>query len=308
MIAAAPAACMLALHFADDYWWHLINLWRPGRGPWIYYWNLVQILAYGHFAVPMYAVFTAAMTHQASMAIFGEAVPARTSLRFAFARWRNFLWVGVLDLFVVLVAAEATVAGTVFGLGSGMDALGLFNGDTNWAYGAMILIPSIGGILLLLWLAGCFGFLMPACALEGARGRKALQRSWVLSREGRWRVALTWLLLFLLRWSVLIGIEWAFRLLVSLVWRLWPSGHHVLVIAYRPALHLLASTLAILMASLYPVAVTLFYYDQRIRKEGFDIERMMAAAGMDAAVDAVPVWVESGAGEVASVPVEGAEA
>lgn len=34
--------------------------------------------------------------------------------------------------------------------------------------------------------------------------------------------------------------------------------------------------------TLYPIAVTLFYYDQRIRREGYDIERMMDAAGMNA--------------------------
>jgi len=33
---------------------------------------------------------------------------------------------------------------------------------------------------------------------------------------------------------------------------------------------------------MYATGLTLFYYDQRIRKEGFDIERMMEAAGMTA--------------------------
>ena len=31
---------------------------------------------------------------------------------------------------------------------------------------------------------------------------------------------------------------------------------------------------------IYATGFTLFYYDQRVRKEGFDIERMMQAAGM----------------------------
>jgi hypothetical protein len=31
---------------------------------------------------------------------------------------------------------------------------------------------------------------------------------------------------------------------------------------------------------MYATGLTLFYYDQRIRKEGFDIEWMMQAAGM----------------------------
>jgi hypothetical protein len=32
---------------------------------------------------------------------------------------------------------------------------------------------------------------------------------------------------------------------------------------------------------LCPIAITLFYYDQRIQQEGFDIEWMMNAAGMN---------------------------
>lgn len=31
---------------------------------------------------------------------------------------------------------------------------------------------------------------------------------------------------------------------------------------------------------IYSTGLTLFYYDQRIRKEGFDIEWMMRAAGL----------------------------
>jgi hypothetical protein len=31
---------------------------------------------------------------------------------------------------------------------------------------------------------------------------------------------------------------------------------------------------------IYATGFTLFYYDQRVRKEGYDIERMMQAAGM----------------------------
>src|ERR1700761_5961174 len=33
---------------------------------------------------------------------------------------------------------------------------------------------------------------------------------------------------------------------------------------------------------IYATGFTLFYYDQRVRKEGYDIERMMHAAGLQA--------------------------
>jgi hypothetical protein len=44
----------------------------------------------------------------------------------------------------------------------------------------------------------------------------------------------------------------------------------------------------------YAIALVLFYYDQRVRQEGFDIEMLMRQAGMDAEP---PVLVEDGSGE-----------
>jgi len=51
---------------------------------------------------------------------------------------------------------------------------------------------------------------------------------------------------------------------------------------------------------LYPIAVTLIYYDQRIRLEGYDIERMMQNAGL-----IVPSPLQEG--ERSSAPVEAGE-
>jgi hypothetical protein len=36
----------------------------------------------------------------------------------------------------------------------------------------------------------------------------------------------------------------------------------------------------VLIGPIYAIGLTLFYYDQRIRKEGYDIEWMMQAAGL----------------------------
>jgi hypothetical protein len=50
--------------------------------------------------------------------------------------------------------------------------------------------------------------------------------------------------------------------------------------------------------NLFPIALTLIYYDQRIRQEGFDIEMMVDAAGMNASAAVTPaeapLAVESG--------------
>lgn len=55
--------------------------------------------------------------------------------------------------------------------------------------------------------------------------------------------------------------------------------------------------------TLYPIALTLFYYDQRIRREGYDIERLMEAAGLNA-----PVTLPSGDGPASPAEAEEAQA
>ena len=69
---------------------------------------------------------------------------------------------------------------------------------------------------------------------------------------------------------------------------------------YGLAVFVLVTADYALAGPLYPIAVTLFYYDQRIRHEGYDIERMMETAGLNTAAtlvaEAEPV-AEAGVGE-----------
>ena len=48
-------------------------------------------------------------------------------------------------------------------------------------------------------------------------------------------------------------------------------------------IYTLDATAIALLGSLYPIAITLIYYDQRLRHEGYDIEMMMESAGLSEA-------------------------
>ena len=54
---------------------------------------------------------------------------------------------------------------------------------------------------------------------------------------------------------------------------------------YGPAVYILATAIYVVLLPIYPIALTLFYYDQRIRHEGYDIEQMMDAAGLNPATN-----------------------
>jgi hypothetical protein len=69
-------------------------------------------------------------------------------------------------------------------------------------------------------------------------------------------------------------------------WRLvvfFYHGHSFGVTAqhlYVETVYLLYAVVSAFVSPIYSIAITLIYYDQRIRQEGYDIERMMEAAGL----------------------------
>jgi len=73
----------------------------------------------------------------------------------------------------------------------------------------------------------------------------------------------------------------------------------------RSVMMLPAYLASILAAPLFPIAITLIYYDQRIRLEGFDVEWMMLQAGYAPGMNApIPAKTRQ---EIPSTPVGEAE-
>jgi hypothetical protein len=75
-----------------------------------------------------------------------------------------------------------------------------------------------------------------------------------------------------------------------LAWRAWHL--HYWRGVFECSFYALNLVLSSLIASIFPIASTLIYYDQRIRKAGYDIEPMMDAAGLG--VPAVPATAIAG--------------
>ena len=58
------------------------------------------------------------------------------------------------------------------------------------------------------------------------------------------------------------------------------KSHGVLPVWVRVLQQIVAFFTNSFIGPMYAIGLTLFYYDQRIRKEGYDIEWMMQAAGL----------------------------
>jgi len=168
--------------------------------------------------------------------------------------------------------------------------------------GAAVLIvalPVIAGCTLFLWLGGCFSLTLPAAAIEGTGGFAALRRSWQLSKGSRARVIVTWAMVFIFSLLMYYGLLMAIRPIFIHLCReypLWAFSQQLDV----SVTYLLRALISILAGPIYPISLTLFYYDQRIRMEGFDIERMMDAAGLIA-----PLPPPAGDSPIASNQEEG---
>jgi hypothetical protein len=150
--------------------------------------------------------------------------------------------------------------------------------------GLLVFLACLALVVPGILLAIRWSLAVPAKVLEGKDVGDAMSRSSELTRGSRGRIFVIWILFivvsfglsFLLRWPIEIAA--GVKSLVAL--------QHAAV-GYRVA-HLVAMFLAqSLVGPLATIAFSLLYYDERVRKEAFDLQLMMQS--LDApALGAVP--------------------
>lgn len=238
--------------------------------------------------LPLYAFASsqgyAALTAAANLRYFGEPVTIRGAYKQAWQRrWRY------LGLFALEFAILGVVPFLVFlavAIGDGVYAAA--NKIPAAETGLIVLATIFPAMALLavyaLWLLARFGLAFPACVVESSNAWAALKRGIKLSEGSRWRILAVFVLGAVLGWA----LTWLVTLPAMIVLVLIPgmkSPQHLqtvnplfLVINYTASFAVQA-----LVKPIYGIALTIFYYDQRVRKEGFDIEWMMRQAGMESA-------------------------
>lgn len=178
---------------------------------------------------------------------------------------RIVLSIGLRMLGVLLLVYLAIV---ILGLALGGAARG---GGTG---GAVIVF-----ILVLIGILVGYGFVfrvylkyslaVPACLLEKAGAVESLRRSAFLSKGSLWRIFLIYLLMGI--------IGYAFNLVLHLPATFLVSKNTLLIATvWQFVATFLAFTLSFPIST---IAISLVYYDQRVRKEAFDLQLMMEAIG-----------------------------
>ena len=132
--------------------------------------------------------------------------------------------------------------------------------------GLGVLLCIIPGIL---W-AGTYGIAVPAVVLENITGSESLTRSKHLTEGSIGRVIVVYFLTTIFTVGMVLALNEGAALLGSTVF--YGRG----LLSGKMLEDVLASLGEILFGPVTAIALTLVYYDQRVRKEAFDIDHMMS--------------------------------
>ncbi|MGB0063400.1 MAG: hypothetical protein WBP85_03060 [Terracidiphilus sp.] len=283
-ISAIFSAAMLAVQLIHLGSIHLLGYPQiPARLQWAYLgslgasWLLISLMA---------GLSIAAFNRAVAWIYLGKPATVSAAVNSIFARIGRYLWLMTIATFrawLPVVAVYILMFGIIFASGFGGEALGTANQNTTMGPGAMAGL--VGGVLLIfvllipafvygvfMWLR--YSLAMPACVVEELPAGKSIRRSIDLSEGSRGRIFVLWLLVFAVR--VILGIVISFPAIMLAV----KHPGHPLPIAWLVYQQCGVFVMDTLIGPIYSIGLTLFYYDQRIRKEGFDIEWMMQAAGL----------------------------
>jgi hypothetical protein len=279
-IAAIPALAMALIHTIDSIWIHVGSLAQPFRQPGIFLWDLAVSLGFYHISVLLALLIEPAHVKIASSYVLGEQSSIVTSLKFVGFRWRTYFAIAAAKQLAQMLIPEILVTIVIF-IGAVIANLaGKLDEGTTWLVMLIVSVPVLTGFGFFVWLGARLALAIPSSALETSVASKALRRSWNLTKGTTTRICFTWLVIFMSSWAT----TWGMR---QVLWQLAIFLHaelHLTAtvrILYLPLYYTMLTAVAILVGPIFPIALALFYYDQRIRHEGFDIERMMDAAGLN---------------------------
>ncbi|MGA7339311.1 MAG: hypothetical protein WBE72_05800 [Terracidiphilus sp.] len=230
----------------------------------------------------------AANTRAVAWIHLGEPATIRASCLSIVPRLRRYLWVMTIAGFrawaplAVMYVAFFAILFTFFPKGFLTNPA--IVQSTAAQNPTAVLEAGLGFLLLSPFFMGAlvYGILMslryalavPACVVEDLPARPAIRRSIELSKGTRGRIFVLGILVGVVRLVLLVLV--GFPLIVFA----FKHVGHVIPIGLLAFQQIGVFVVNTFIGPIYSTGLTLFYYDQRIRKEGFDIEWMMRAAGL----------------------------
>jgi hypothetical protein len=227
------------------------------------------------------ALANAAMSHAAAQVYLGQPINIRGSYRAVWERGWRFIGLFVFETLVVWVAPFAAWSILLL-FSAALAALAQSAGIGSGGLFILSALVAIAGLISYgFWMAIRISLAFPAAVVEQIGSWGALRRSALLTHGSRGRILLLFLLGVALNWTLSMAIMLPLAFLVAFLpgaespQHAQSSAMFTMAIIYGSAFAVQALTRPV-----YGIALILFYYDQRIRQEAFDIEWMMLKAGL----------------------------
>ena len=204
----------------------------------------------------------------------------------------NLVW-SMGALFLILIVSAASQAAAVVAVSnlhldrpaSVMDSFSTVKGEIPGVIGVSLLVGMASGVaffafivpgvlLLIMW-----SLAVPAKVLEHRSATDSMSRSMELTKGSRGRIFVIGLLIFVLS----IGVSWLLQwpILIAAGFSM-KTGIQRMAIGWQVAALVADFVSRSLVGALGTIALSLVYYDQRVRKEAFDLQLMMST--IDASV------------------------
>jgi len=207
----------------------------------------------------------------------GQNVTIGQAYKQVFSRfWRL---IGIVTLIGLILFGIGLVLGILYAFAIGL--LTLASSTSARPVVALVLGFSLI-IALVLTIMLCYTRLslaVPACILEQLPVGRSLRRSWSLSKGSVWRLFLVYLLTGILGVALSIALGLPGQMMMRFM-----SGKGIL---FGVILNQVGGFIAgVIAGPIATTAIAMIYYDQRVRKEAFDLQLMMEAVGEQIQVQA----------------------
>ena len=231
-----------------------------------------------------YTIGFAALNHAAVQRARGEAATIRNSYAFALRSFWRYL--GIFSLQMLFAGVLPGIAGAMIigiaAMAGGMLAVAGAGPAAGIAVGLLtfLLFTTIVVVCIWIWLRFCLAF--PASIAEGLKAWPSLMRSNQLGKGTRGRIFVMYLLVAVMA----LVVYYTLTIPVDLVLKftIYKSTAGIAFLT-RPPIGLLVFNLFVscmeraFVMPISVIALLLFYTDQRVRNEGYDIELLMHQAG-----------------------------
>jgi Membrane domain of glycerophosphoryl diester phosphodiesterase len=263
-IAAVSYAAVLVLSLLANlllFSHHVTNVRQFGRL------SLLVSSGIGILAILPIAIAMAAVMRAVAMNYLGQSTTIGGAYASIRQHWYRYILI-MMAMYTYAIVPAVMVMGVTFAIVAAVPV----SFGRNLLVGLMVVLvfAAFGAAFwwLLRWLLA-----VPASLMEGLTVHRSLKRSALLTQGARGRIFVMLLLVV----AVMMVIQYAIQIPMFIL--LWKSrGVPTLATQIVASFGTFFSGSFVL--PIYSIALTLFYYDQRIRKEGYDVEWLMEQAAM----------------------------